>query len=95
MGNVLKYTEYQTPITLMRNLTRLNQPFRLEFRKVDGSRRIIQKALLRKQSLSTTDKRSAYKLNYINSQSEQMGSCYIPLLISVNDQKIILHEQSA
>ncbi|MEX0275709.1 MAG: hypothetical protein AB3N16_15160 [Flavobacteriaceae bacterium] len=52
--------------------------------------RIIQSALLRKQSKSQYDANSRYKLQFIDTVNEQMGSCFIPLLLAVNDKRIVL-----
>lgn len=91
MVNQEAYKDHERPITLMRKLTAEGVPFKLEFRrKRDGKRRIVHRTLLRPQSLGKHDRNSRYKLQYIDVDNEQMGSVYIPLILSVNDKKIIL-----
>ena len=84
------YTDYQQPITEMRKLTALNTPFRMQFKKLDGSNKTIERALLRKQSLSDKDKNSAYKLQYLDTIHDTLGSCFIPLLTALNGKKIVI-----
>lgn len=91
MGNQEVYKDHERPITLMRQLTVQGIPFKLEFRrKRDGKRRVVHRALLRPQSLGTVDRNSKYKLQFIDRDTDQMGSVFIPLILSVNDKKIVL-----
>lgn len=85
------YNDYQGPIGEMQRLSKIGEPFKLEFRKLDGTKRIVYKAVLRGQSQSKNDKNGPYKLQYFDTQNEQMGSCYIPLITSLNDKKIVLN----
>ena len=85
------YTDYQSPISEMQRLSKLTKPFKLEFKKVDGTKRIIYKALLRGQSQSNQDKNGPYKIQFFDVDNEQMGSCYIPFILALNDKKILLN----
>lgn len=86
------YRDYEAPISTMRELTKRGEPFQIEFIKLSGERRIIKSALLRKQSKGKYDRNSAHKLQFIDTQSDQLGSCFIPLITALNDKKIILDE---
>lgn len=90
MDGHLTYHDYEAPITEMQRLSSINQPFKLEFRKADGSRRIILKALLRGQAHAKHDANGPYKLQFIDTNNDQMGSCFIPLILALNDKKIVL-----
>jgi hypothetical protein len=82
------FKNHQEPITRMRKLSSINIPFTFSHKKLDGSSVIIRKAQLRKQTHSSKDSRSKYKLNYINLENDELRSCYIPLLTSF-DGKLI------
>ena len=90
MGHTTVYKDYAEPIKLMKVHTSEGIPFKLEFRKKNGERRLIANALLRKQSLGEHDSKSQYKIQYYDLDNESPGSCYIPLILAVNDKKIIL-----
>jgi hypothetical protein len=85
------YTDYQFPIGEMQRMSAIGQPFQIEFRKRDGSKRIIKKAILRGQSQVENDRNGPYKIQFFDTQNEQMGSCFIPLITALNDRKIIIH----
>ncbi|WP_156133241.1 hypothetical protein [Lacinutrix sp. Hel_I_90] len=72
----------------MHRLTELNTPFKLSYRRVNGTIRIVPSALLRKQTPKHKDAMAPYKFNYIDQQNDQLGTAYIPLLIAVNDKQI-------
>lgn len=91
MSEVAPYKDFQDPITEMRRLTEQGIAFRLEFRKKNGERRIIDRALLRPQSIGKYDRNSAYKLQFIDQVNDTLGSCFIPLILSLNERKIILN----
>lgn len=74
----------------MHRLTALNEPFKLTYRRVDGSVDIIPETLLRKQTPTSKDRNGAYKFNYIDKQDDRLGTAYIPLLMAVNDKKVKL-----
>lgn len=93
MSNDNHYDNYADPITEMRRLSAIGQPFKLRFVKKNGQERIIRQAILRKQSLSRDDTRSAYKLQGIDQEHEAMFSCYIPLIKAFNDKPIILSNE--
>ena len=84
------FTSYSQAFELMQKATQLNEPFKLVHRKIDGSIKVIPKTLLRKQTDSRIDSQGSYKANYIDVTSDNYGSCYIPLIMSVNDKEIIL-----
>ncbi|UOY07714.1 hypothetical protein L0P88_03985 [Muricauda sp. SCSIO 64092] len=84
------YSDYAQPISQMRAWTANNTPFKVVFRKKDGSMRLVNRALLRKQSIGANDRTSAYKIQLLDLDQDKPRSAYIPLLISVNDKKIIL-----
>ena len=84
------YSSHALAFSEMDRLTALNQPFRLAFRKANGDMKLIEKALLRKQTPTAKDIQARYKFNYFDVLNDQLGSAYIPLLLSVNDTKIIL-----
>lgn len=90
MNQGAHYSDYAQPISHMKELTARNTPFKVVFRKKDGSLRMIYRALLRKQSIGAGDKTSAYKIQLLDLDQDEPKSAYIPLLISVNDKKIIL-----
>ena len=84
------YTNYSAAFSDMQRLTQLNTPFKLVYRRVDGSLNIVVRALLRKQTPKHKDSKASYKFNYIDQQNDQLGTAYIPLLLSVNDKQIRL-----
>lgn len=84
------YSTHEQAFSDMSNHTKLNQPFKLMFRKENGDIKIIPKALLRKQTPTSKDKNGAYKFNYIDVVNDNMGSAYIPMLMAVNDKEIRL-----
>lgn len=84
------YSTHEQAFSDMNNHTKVNEPFKLSFRKDNGQIKIVSKALLRKQTPTNQDKNGAYKFNYIDVVNDNMGSAYIPLLLSVNDKEIRL-----
>lgn len=88
--NTLVYTSYADMFRDMHDLTSINEPFKLVFRKVDGSIKIIPKTIIRKQTPKGKDQNASYKFNYIDVVNDQCGTAYIPLLLSVNDKQIKL-----
>ena len=90
MDNQGHYSDYAEPITLMKELTLRGEPFKISFRKKNGEPRVIHRALIRKQPLSKDDQRSAYKIQLIDKDRDELRSAYIPLILAVNDKPIIL-----
>ena len=84
------YSNYQDAVNEMQRLTELNSHFALKFIKSSGETRIVNKALLRKQTPSSKDANGQYKLNYIDVTEDALGSCYIPLICSLNNKNIII-----
>ena len=84
------YTNYRDAFSDMQMHTELGTPFKLTYRRVDGSLNIVTKALLRKQTPKHKDSKASYKFNYIDQQNDQLGAAYIPLLLAVNDKQIRL-----
>ncbi|WP_422105584.1 hypothetical protein [Winogradskyella sp.] len=84
------YSNYQQIVGEMQRLTEANEPFTIKHIKIDGSIRIVNKALLRKQTPKSKDSKAQYKLNYIDTQQDVCGACYIPLLCSLNNKKVII-----
>lgn len=84
------YNNYEQPITIMKRLSEMNIPFAFSHLKLDGSVSRIRKAELRPQSMSSKDKFSRYKLQYTNIETGEKRSCYIPLLLTLNNKQILL-----
>lgn len=82
------YNDYKEPITMMRNLSKLCIPFSFTHKKLDGNSVSIRQAELLPQSLSKRDKNSKYKLQYKNLETNELRSCFIPLLTSFNGKLI-------
>ena len=82
------YTNYEEPITQMRNLSKLSIPFSFTHKKLDGNSVSIRVAALRPQSLTKQDKNAKYKLQYTNLETDELRSCFIPLLTSFNGKLI-------
>lgn len=51
----------------------------------------VQHARLRKQSTEEQDKNADIKLNYFDLDTSDFGSCYQPLLMEFNGQKLELN----
>lgn len=85
-----QYNNYSDAFKEMQRLTSLNKPFKLVFKKLNGNTKIVPHALLRKQTHSSNDTMSAYKFNYVDMDKDDYKSAYIPLLLSVNDIKVVL-----
>lgn len=90
MDRIKHYTDYSEPIKDMQRITEAGATFHIEFRKQDGTRRVMHRAYLRKQSIQAKDKSSKYKLQLMDMDSNTPRSCYIPLILSVNHIKIKL-----
>jgi hypothetical protein len=88
MDNI--YSNYQEVVHEMQRLTELNTPFSFSFVKSNGSMRVVNKALLRKQTPSSKDSKGQHKLNYIDVTEDTHGNCYIPLLCSLNNKNIVI-----
>ena len=84
------YNNYAKAFDDMLNATSLNEPFKLSHRRIDGTIKVVHKALLRKQTDSRIDSMGSYKINYIDVTNNEMGTCYIPLILSINNKQIIL-----
>mgnify|MGYP006909076382 CR=1 FL=1 len=84
------FNSHEEAFKAMHQLTANNKPFKLVFKKIDATIKIVPKALLRKRTHSSTDSNSAYKFNYLDVDKDECKSAYIPLLLSVNDKKIVL-----
>lgn len=84
------FDSYQSAFDLMHGQTEANIPFKLKFIKADGSIAIINKCLLRKQTPSSKDSLSEFKMNYLDIADDTYGSCYIPLLLEVENRKIVI-----
>lgn len=82
------YISYEHAFNDMKNSTVLNQPFKMVFIKENGSKKVVAKALIRKQTPTSNDEYGAYKFNYIDVVNDTMGSAYIPSLVSINDKEI-------
>jgi len=84
------YNSYEGAFSEMIELTMTETPFKVAFVKVDGSVKIISKALLRKQTPTSKDINGAYKFNLVDTVNNNYVTAYIPLLTSVNDKQIQL-----
>ena len=84
------FSNYSEAFSVMHRLTEVNEPFKLTFVKSDGSIKVVASAILRKQTPKSKDSNGPYKFNYIDTINDNYGSAYIPMLLSVNDRKIIL-----
>ena len=85
--NPTNYTLEQA-ITVMKNSTKLAQPFKIKFRKLSGGNTIITRAALRPMAGTAADKMGKYKLQLVNQENDQLRSCYIPLIMEVNGIKV-------
>ena len=90
MDNQGHYSDYAEPITLMKELTLRGGTFKISFRKKNGKPRVIHRAQIRKQPRTKDDNLSAYKIQLIDKDREELRSAYIPLILAVNDKPIIL-----
>lgn len=82
------YNNYQDPIASMKKLSEVDIPFSFSHKRLDGTTAIIRKATLRPQSREEFDSKSKYKINYKNHETDELRSCYIPLILSFNGTKI-------
>lgn len=90
MNSTETYKNYPDAFSYMQACTKSNIPFKMMFKKDSGETKIVSKTLLRKQTPSSSDSMGSYKLNYIDVENDRLGCCYIPLIMAVNDIKIIL-----
>lgn len=84
------YSSYEQAFDYMVQMTKNNNPFKVSFVKENGEVKIIPKALLRKSTPSSADKNAQFKFNLIDTVNSNYATAYIPLLLSVNDKRIVL-----
>ena len=84
------WNNYQDAFNEMQSLTEQNLHFKLKFTKADGSLNVVGRCLLRKQTPKAKDSMSEFKLNYIDKSDNTYGTCYIPLILEINDRKIVI-----
>jgi len=83
-------------IRKMRALSKAGVPFSFGFMSYSEDRGTshgiveVQHARLRKQSSTDDDKNADIKLNYFNLDTCDYGSCYQPLLLEFNGERLVL-----
>lgn len=89
MSKVSQYS-LEEAINVMENMTRLGKPFSVKFKKITGGNSIIPQASMRPMATTEKDSMGAYKLQLIAKHDDSFKSCYIPLLMEVNNIKIAI-----
>lgn len=84
-------------IATMRELSKANKSFAFSFMSFSEERGKshgiveVAHARLRKQSTVEQDKNAELKLNYFDLDTNEFGSCYQPLLMELNGEKLELN----
>lgn len=89
MNATENYTLEQA-INVMRNSQRKSDPFSIKFKKLSGGTSIIRKAELRPMAKSSKLHNAKYKLQLKNQETDELKSCYIPLIMEVNGIKVTI-----
>ena len=81
------YSSFEQAIEYMKSSTASGIRFSISFVKQDGCLVHISNCLLFR---SRRDKTGAYRIGLYDTNAEQMKSCFVPLIISVNNRNIQL-----
>ncbi|WP_378186888.1 hypothetical protein ACE939_00885 [Aquimarina sp. W85] len=89
--NPRHYTSYEEAISLMELITGKGNTFSFTYMKLDGTVSYVSKAVLR--SRAATGLNAKHRIQFTNVATNEHRSCYIPLLMAVNNKKINLYNE--
>lgn len=78
-----------TALKRMNELTEAGAPFKIEFMKLNGERRIINKAVLRKSYRNDFSTRGKFLVGYEDLENDKRRQFHRSLLLKLNDIEII------